>query len=191
MPEMGKSVRMNLLDILKEEHRTVEALFDEVQSCEPDDARIDDLANTIRQELSAHLQLEEKLFYPVLRDRSEEDEERVDVFEAYTEHDVAKHLLDLLRSGRKRDGQFKAELQVLGENVKHHAKEEESTVFSLAHELMDDEELDRLGDKWERAKQRLTVRQPAGRKKSGTRKKSGARKSAARKKASRTKKRSR
>ena len=123
---------MNLLDIIKQEHRTVEALFDEVQDCEPEDQRIDDLAGTIEGELSAHLQLEEKLFYPVLRDRSEEEEERVDVFEAYTEHEVAKHLLELLRSGRKRDEQFKAELQVLGENVKHHAKEEESTVFSIA-----------------------------------------------------------
>ena len=55
---------MNLLDILKQEHRTVEALFDEVQSCEPGDSRIDDLANTIEGELSAHLQLEEKLVLP-------------------------------------------------------------------------------------------------------------------------------
>lgn len=149
---------MDILSVLKEEHRAVAALLDEVANCEPGDERIDELAPQIERELTAHATLEERLFYPELRDRAEETDERVDVFEAYTEHDVVKHLLGLLQSPRRRDEKFKAELQVLGENVKHHVREEESTIFKLAREVLDDDELEQLGERWQRAKQRLMSR---------------------------------
>jgi hemerythrin-like domain-containing protein len=44
---------------------------------------------------------------------------------------------------------------VLSESVKHHVEEEESTVFSLARKLIDKDELEALGVKWERAKQTI------------------------------------
>lgn len=147
---------MDILSVLKEEHRTVAALLDEVHDCEPDDERIDELAPLIARELTAHATLEERLFYPELRDRAEDADEAVDVFEAYTEHDVVKHLLELLRSRRKRDEQFKAELLVLGESVRHHVEEEESTIFAMAREMLEPEELEEIGEKWQRAKPRLT-----------------------------------
>ncbi|MBV8223251.1 MAG: hemerythrin domain-containing protein [Candidatus Eremiobacteraeota bacterium] len=160
---------MDILSVLKEEHRTVAGMLDEVQQCEPEDARIDELASTIESELTAHAALEERLFYPELRDRADEVDERVDVFEAYTEHELVKHLLALLKSGRKRDELFKAELLVLGESVKHHVREEESTIFSMARELLDEDELDELGEKWQRAKQRLVSRASSNGRRSGTR----------------------
>jgi len=149
---------MDILSVLKEEHRTVAAMLDEVRDCEPEDERIDELAQTIEKELTVHATLEERLFYPELRDRAEESEERVDVFEAYTEHEVVKHLLALLKSGRKRDELFKAELQVLGESVKHHVREEESTIFTIARELLDQDELEEIGERWQTAKNRLMSR---------------------------------
>lgn len=161
---------MDILSTIKQEHRTVAAMFDEVQDCEPEDERIDELARTIERELSAHLDIEERLFYSQLRDRSDDEEERIDVFEAFTEHEVAKHLMELLKSGRKRDGQFKAELQVLGESVKHHVQEEESKVFGIARELMDKEELEELGDKWQKAKERLMSRASSNGRRNGSRK---------------------
>lgn len=180
---------MDILSVLKEEHRTVSAMLDEAHDCEPDDERIDELAVTIEKELTAHATLEERLFYPELRDRAEETDERVDVFEAYTEHEVVKHLLALLKSGRKRDELFKAELLVLGESVKHHVAEEESTIFSMARELLDKEELDEIGRRWEAAKTRLMSRASSNGRRGGARKKatSGARRSSSvsRKKATR------
>jgi len=149
---------MDILSVLKEEHRAVSALLDAAAKCEPDDERIDELAPQIERELTAHATLEERLFYPELRDRADETDERVDVFEAYTEHDVVKHLLALLQSSRRRDERFKAELLVLGESVKHHVREEESTIFALARQLLDDDEREQIGDRWQRAKQRMTAR---------------------------------
>jgi hemerythrin superfamily protein len=161
---------MDILSVLKEEHRTVSAMLDEVQGCEPEDPRIDELAHSIEKELTVHATLEERLFYPELRDRAEEVDERVDVFEAYTEHEVVKHLLALLKSGRKRDELFKAELLVLGESVKHHVREEESNIFGLARELLDRDELEEIGDKWATAKQRLTSRASVNGRRAGARK---------------------
>ncbi|MGH7737814.1 MAG: hemerythrin domain-containing protein [Candidatus Tyrphobacter sp.] len=146
---------MDALTLLKQDHKTVARLIDQVPDCEPGDTRLMHLASEIEKALTVHAAIEEKHFYPELRRRSEESEDTVDVFEAYTEHDVMKHLIALLESGRKPDEAFKAELQVLGESVKHHVKEEESTIFSLAHELFDRGELDELGEKMERSKQRL------------------------------------
>lgn len=60
--------------------------------------------------------------------------------------------------GRKADAQFKAELQVLGESVKHHVEEEESKVFAIARDIMGKEELEEIGAAWERAKKRGAVK---------------------------------
>jgi len=162
---------VTVLDIIKQEHRQVAALIDEANRCEPGDDRLYELANEIEQNLSLHLSIEERLFYAPLRERAEEQEQIVDVFEAYTEHAVAKALMEMLTSGRKPDERFKAELQVLGESVKHHVKEEESKVFSVARDYLDEEELDQIGQAWERAKTR-GQRDGAGAKKQPARKKS-------------------
>ena len=145
---------MDVLDVIKKEHREVSAMLDEADKCEPGDAKLVELAHKIEQALSTHVKIEERLFYAKLRDRAEEDDELVDVYEAYTEHDVADHLLQLLRSGRKPDEKFKAEMQVLGESVKHHVKEEESKVFKVAREVIDAEERESIGDQWANARKR-------------------------------------
>lgn len=177
---------MDILSVLKQEHRAVAGLIDKVQQCEPDDPQLDELGKKIEQELTVHAELEEKLFYPELRDRAEESDERVDVFEAYTEHEVVKHLIALLKSGRKRDELFKAELQVLGESVKHHVKEEESTIFALARELLDRAELDELGERFEAGKARMMSRASANGRRTGSRKKSSPKRSGRAKKTSRS-----
>lgn len=161
---------MNVLNLLKQDHQMVAKLIDEVQRCEPDDEKLDDLAQQMSQALTVHSAIEEALFYPLLRDRAEEEEEVVDVFEAFTEHDVVKHLISLLKGRQRNRALFKAELQVLGENVKHHVAEEESTIFSLARELLDEEELEEIGQQAEAQKQRLmrSPRAAAGRKKRST-----------------------
>jgi len=148
---------VDVLSIIKKEHREVGALIDEADRCAAGDGRLVELAREIEAKLSAHLSIEERLFYAQLRDRAEKAEERVDVFEAYTEHAVAKSLMQMLEKGRKPDERFKAELQVLGESVKHHVEEEESKVFGIARKLMDEEELDEIGDAWERAKKRAAT----------------------------------
>lgn len=148
---------MDVLSLLKQDHKTVGALLDEATACEPGDKRLDDLAVEIETALTVHAGIEEKYFYPVLRDRAEDSDESVDVFEAYTEHALVKKLIELLKSPRQPSEQFKAELQVLSENVKHHVKEEESKIFKLAREVLDRDELEELGETMQAAKERMTA----------------------------------
>ncbi len=130
-------------------------MLDQADKCDPKDKQLLDLARKIETALSTHVKIEERLFYSRLRQGVEEEDQLVDMYEAYTEHNVADHILQLLKSGRKPDEKFKAELQVLGESVRHHVKEEESTVFTIARKLLSQDEQDNLGEKWTKARQRL------------------------------------
>jgi hemerythrin-like domain-containing protein len=171
---------MTVLDVIKKEHREAERMLDEAKDLEPGDERLTELTQKIEKALTMHLAIEERLFYARLRERAEGEEKQVDVFEAYTEHEVARHLIDLLKSKRKRDARFKAEVQVLGESVKHHVEEEESTVFAIAREVIDQAELEELADKWQKAKAQMTARagKPGpGRKKAPAAKRPAAKKS--------------
>jgi hemerythrin superfamily protein len=167
---------VDVLEIIKKEHREAEAMLDQAKGLEPDDARLGDLTAKIEAALTTHLAIEERLLYARLRERAKEEEKQVDVFEAYTEHELARHLIALLKSRRKRDARFKAEVQVLGESVKHHVQEEESKVFAIARELIDRDEREQIGEKWQKAKQAATTRAsgPAakGRKKAAVAKRS-------------------
>jgi len=145
---------VDVLSIIKQEHREVAALIDEANKCEAGDERLRELAEEIANKLSMHLAIEERLFYAQLKARADEEDDKVEVFEAYTEHAAAKGLMQMIESGRKPDEQFKAEVQVLGENVKHHVEEEESKVFGIARDLLEKDELDEIGESWEKAKQR-------------------------------------
>ena len=145
---------MDVLSIIKNEHREVSTLFDRADKLEPGDSQLYDVAKEIQQKLSLHLTIEERLFYARLRALADEQESQVDVFEAYTEHTVAKTLLDMLASKRKPDEEFKAQLQVLGESVKHHVEEEESKVFDVARSYLEDDERESIGEAWEAAKAR-------------------------------------
>jgi hemerythrin superfamily protein len=163
---------VDILDVIHGEHQDVAAKLGEADGCDPGDARLAELAKEISTALLTHTKIEERLFYSKLRERSKDDDELVDVYEAYTEHDVVGHLIDLLKSGRKPDEKFKAEMQVLGESVKHHVAEEESKVFKIARELMDQSERDDLGEQWAKARKRADAQAPGGRgRKSGARKK--------------------
>ena len=148
---------MNVLEIIKQEHRDVGALIDAADTLEPGDDRLHELAAQIETKLSAHLAIEERLFYAKLKERAEETDERVEVFEAYTEHAAAKALMEMLNAKRQPDEKFKAELQVLGESVKHHVKEEESKVFAVARDYLDTDELEAIGEAWEKVKARKTA----------------------------------
>ena len=146
---------MDLLTLLKKDHDGIGEMLDQIADCKAGDERLDRLAESIEKRLTVHAAIEEKIFYPALRDQAKPGEETIDVFEAYTEHDVIKHLIDLLQQEGRRDEAFLAGLQVLAESVKHHVKEEEKTIFALAKKRLDGERLDEMGMQAEQMKSEL------------------------------------
>ena len=68
------------------------------------------------------------------------------------EHAVAKRLIKELKGLEPSDERFEAKLSVLIEPVKHHADEEEKTMFPMVRAIFGKNELQELGQKIKVAK---------------------------------------
>jgi hemerythrin-like domain-containing protein len=128
------------LEMLKEDHDKVKKAFKEFEKIDREDAEtLQQLVQTVCEELKVHTALEEEIFYPAVREAIE-DEDLMN--EAQVEHDTAKMLIEQLENMGPDDPNFHATFTVLGEYVKHHVKEEEDEMFPEARKTdLDFEEL--------------------------------------------------
>ena len=115
------------LQMLKQDHRMVEALFEEFE--EADETEQSAIAQRVCQMLTVHAQIEEEILYPAAKQALEDEEEESLVNEAEVEHASAKELIAKIEGMTPDDEHFEATVKVLGEYVKHHVKEEEGEMF--------------------------------------------------------------
>jgi hemerythrin superfamily protein len=150
---------VDALTLLKQDHREVKALFAEVEELgERADASRAKLFAKIDEALTLHARCEEAVFYPALKEKaSARSEERDEVMEAYEEHGVVKSLIKQLENLDPTDESYKAKLTVLIENVEHHVKEEEGSLFKVARELLSEDELEEIGQKIEAMKEKAAA----------------------------------
>ena len=87
----------------------------------------------------------------------EREELKEMVLESFEEHKQVKTLLrEMSRLGPTSE-KFKAKLKVLGDNVEHHAEEEEEQImFPKVRQLFNQAELEELGTELEAAKHKRT-----------------------------------
>lgn len=167
---------MNLMDafsLLKADHRKVEELFQQLEAADGK-SKLQVFAQ-IKMELDLHAHIEEKVFYPAL----EKPKQTHDLtLEAYEEHDVVKKLLRELSRAKTANDEWEAKAKVLQENVEHHVEEEENELFPKASDVLEEEQIEALGERMEAEKERQMSR-GSTKKSSGAAKKSGAKKSAA------------
>jgi hemerythrin superfamily protein len=117
-----------VFEMLEQDHSKVKAMFDEFESAK--DARTKQrIMKQTLLELEVHAKLEESLIYPAIRKKI--DAEKI-MDEALEEHHVAHTLINELKRGAGKNGRHDAKFKVLGENIKHHVKEEEGTMFPQA-----------------------------------------------------------
>jgi hypothetical protein len=139
------------IDLLKQDHRKVEALFKQFKKLhESDDHQAaDDIIETACAELQIHDKLETEIFYPAVRQQAEE--EQVDLLdEAEVEHTSVRDLIQKIEEGtEKRHAHF----TVLSEYVKHHVKEEEKEMFPKIKKL--DLDLKALAERMQERKAEL------------------------------------
>ncbi len=146
---------MDAIKLLKEDHKKVKALFEEVEGLgDRASTQRKNLFQKIDQELTLHSKIEETLFYPEFKKRAENTEERDEVLEAYEEHGVVKVMIGELENLDPKDETYKPKLTVLKELVMHHVKEEEGELFKMAREIFDPEELDSIGERIVAAKEK-------------------------------------
>ena len=140
---------MDAITTLRNDHREVERLFKEALKTD-DEARLQDLGARIIQQLSIHAAIEEQVFYPaVLQALPRLQRALVKSLEA---HHAAKTMLaevDRLTSASDR---YKAKLEVLIDNVRHHVEEEEQELFPKVRDALRPKDLNEIGDLLDQAK---------------------------------------
>jgi hemerythrin superfamily protein len=144
----------DVIDLLTEDHRKVEEMFEEYESTkdEADDEAKSALVATICLELTMHASVEEEIFYPAARAAlDEEDSDMLD--EAEVEHASVKVLIADLADMQPSDALYDAKVKVLSEYVKHHVQEEEGEIFPSVRESEID--LASLGEEVSSRKQEL------------------------------------
>ena len=136
---------MDAISMLKDEHKTVEALFKRFEKA-GDRAYSEKRAvvDRIVEELSKHAAIEEQLFYPVVRATVPETENIA--LESLEEHHIVKWVLSELDKMAPEDERFDAKVTVLIENVRHHVKEEETEFFPMVRDELGRNALGDLGD---------------------------------------------
>lgn len=114
--------------ILKSDHAKVKGLFEQFENTAKMREKKKIAAEAI-MELKLHAEIEEKIFYPVVRKKL--DEENI-MNEADEEHHVAKLLIGELDQMDGSEDHWAAKFIVLAENIRHHIKEEEGEMFPKA-----------------------------------------------------------
>lgn len=130
---------MNAIDLLKEQHQEVKALFEQIEQAEGEEKQL--LFQDLADNLAAHATIEEKLFYPAAYAKKTKQL----LTEAVEEHLAMKRILaDLIEMMLDHDN-FDAKLKVLKEQVEHHVEEEEGELFKAARKEIGAAELEGLG----------------------------------------------
>lgn len=129
---------MKATDLLKQQHRTVEALFAKIEAGEPE--ALKDLASA----LAAHMAIEHEFFYPESREVDEDA-----VLEAFEEHAIAETALKRALATDPEDDCFDARVKVLKELIEHHVEEEEGELFPEVEKELDSAQLEALGEEME------------------------------------------
>jgi hemerythrin superfamily protein len=146
----------NAIDLLKADHAHVKDLFQQYEAAGHRAPRKkQDIAEEVFAALNVHTMLEEELFYPAMKRKTDRDGKDL-VAEAVEEHHVVKTLVDELQGLDPKDERYDAKFKVLMENVEHHIEEEEGEMFPEAEEVLG-ERLERLGTQMQERKQQLTA----------------------------------
>ena len=146
---------MQALDLLIADHNRVRGLFAQFKDAHDNDdtATMSTVAVKIFDDLEVHTAIEEEIFYPNVHDTNSDIAETVD--EGLQEHHVVKILMAEIKQLPDGSDDWVAKMQVLIENVEHHAEEEEKEMFPPLRNQLADDRLEELGTQLESRKKQL------------------------------------
>jgi hemerythrin-like domain-containing protein len=126
---------MDAITLLKEQHKKAKKALKTLQ--QQYDAKV---LNQLADELSAHMIIEETIFYHAAVQADPDM-----VLESYEEHACAQFALKRLLSTKSNDPRFEARAKALYDLIHHHVEEEEEKLFPHARKKLDHPTLVRLG----------------------------------------------
>lgn len=143
---------MNAIEMLKEDHRIVDRLFSQAEAAPPSEQLV--LFRRIKGELEAHAQAEEKVFYPALKKEGNKELKDI-VLEGFEEHNHMKIELAAISKLTPKSERFQPKLTVMIELTRHHVREEEKEMFSMAEDQLSEERLEKLGTRMQTEKNKF------------------------------------
>ena len=140
----------DILKTLKQEHDMLRDLFTELKGTTDRASKTrTDLLRKIDENLLPHAKWEESVFYPAFAERADRDGLQAHA-EALQEHRaVEETVMPDVHASEVETPEFAGRSKVFGEQLDHHAKEEEKTMFKLARELFSAEERAELDVQYE------------------------------------------
>jgi hemerythrin-like domain-containing protein len=139
---------MDAIELLTEDHRRAEQLFEEIGSA----GRTKELVNRLLSELSVHAELEEWTLYAEARRAMPEGEELVR--RALDEHQRMKDLIVILASMSGEEADVPEKLEELRQAVREHVDEEEREFFPAVIRGLGRPRLAELGETMRTAKEK-------------------------------------
>src|SRR4051794_31719296 len=136
----------DVIEILEHDHREVEEMFAELESlrgasAEEAQSRRKAVAEQVTIELVRHSVAEEVLVYPQVEEKVSADEAE----HARKEHAEAEETLQRLEKLDADDPAFDEELGTLMAEIRHHIADEEQEMFAHMRQVIDAEDLRKLG----------------------------------------------
>jgi hemerythrin superfamily protein len=140
----------DVIEVLEHDHREVEQMFSELESLrgassEDDLSRRKELAEQVTIELVRHSVAEEVLVYPQVEEKVSAEEAE----HARKEHAEAEEAMQRLEKLDADDPGFDDELATLMSEIRHHIEDEEGEMFAHMREVIDEDELRKLGERVE------------------------------------------
>jgi hemerythrin superfamily protein len=132
---------MTAIEMLKKQHREVAGLFDKLEGAASAGQRREAF-NAIADALAVHATIEERHFYPAVKNKATDEM----LLEAVEEHlEIKRAIAELLQLDAG-DQTFTAQAMMLKDEVEQHVEEEESELFPVVEDMFDDEALEALGE---------------------------------------------
>ena len=132
---------MNGVEMLKQQHREVERLFEQFDAARSMQQR-HEVFRKLADALAVHAVVEEQDFYPAVNQRGTSEK----VLESVEEHLEIQRLLARMLLLASDDERFDRSMKVLRQNVAHHVAEEEHDLFPQVERLFDEKTLARIAD---------------------------------------------
>jgi hemerythrin-like domain-containing protein len=141
---------MNAIEILMQDHKEAADLMDQLETADKGDRSAKNIFLQLKEALTLHTQIEERIFYPELKNH---EETRDMIPEAFEEHQEVKDMLEEMTRLNAGDDEFMDKFTELRDSVEHHVEEEESEMFPKAEQALGQSRLQEIGRQIQQMKQ--------------------------------------
>jgi hypothetical protein len=140
----------NILTTLKAEHGELRALFERINATtdRAEKTRLE-LLEKIEAALVPHAKWEETVFYPAFAERASHEQLLLYTSAMQEHRAVEQSVLPDLKACDPTSRQFAGSAKVMGEQIDHHAREEERELFAAMRELFTPKELAEMDEQYE------------------------------------------